>query len=139
MGDSRKRLVDVTESEWDTVLGINLTGTFLFTRAALPHLFDRGRGNVINVSSGLGRRAIAGAGPYVSSKWGLEGFTRVTALEGEEHGVNANALDPGGRVDTDIRAHLPDEERAEILPPDVMDDGPSCWPRRVPTASPGDR
>jgi 3-oxoacyl-[acyl-carrier protein] reductase len=63
MGDSRKRLVDVTEPEWDTVLGINLAGTFLFTRAALPHLFDRGRGNVINVSSGLGRRAIAGAGP----------------------------------------------------------------------------
>ncbi|MEF8840252.1 MAG: SDR family oxidoreductase [Haloarculaceae archaeon] len=73
-------------------------------------------------SSGLGRRAIAGAGAYVSSKWGLEGLTRVTALEGEEHGVNANALDPGGRVDTDIWAHLPDGERAEILPPDVMDD-----------------
>ena len=120
--DSRKRLVDVTESEWDTVLDINLKGTFLFTRAALPHMFDRGRGNVINVSSGLGRRAIAGAGPYVSSKWGLEGFTRVTALEGEDHGVNANALDPGGRVDTDIWAHLPAEERAEILPPDVMDE-----------------
>jgi 3-oxoacyl-[acyl-carrier protein] reductase len=120
--DSRKRLVDVAESEWDTVLGVNLKGTFLFTRAALPHMAERGRGNVINVSSGLGRRAIAGAGPYVSSKWGLEGLTRVTALEGEEDGVNANALDPGGRVDTDIWAHLPDEERAGILPPDVMDD-----------------
>ena len=120
--DSRKRLVDVAESEWDTVLEINLKGTFLFTRAALPHMFERERGNVINVSSGLGRRAIAGAGPYVSSKWGLEGLTRVTALEGEDHGVNANALDPGGRVDTDIWAHLPDEERAEILPPDVMDE-----------------
>ena len=120
--DSRERLVDVAESEWDTVLDINLKGTFLFTRAALPHMAERGRGNVINVSSGLGRRAIAGAGPYVSSKWGLEGLTRVTALEGEEHGVNANALDPGGRVDTDIWAHLPDEERAGILPPDVMDE-----------------
>ena len=120
--DSRKRLVDVAESEWDTVLDINLKGTFLFTRAALPHMFERGRGNVINVSSGLGRRAIAGAGPYVSSKWGLEGLTRVTALEGAEGGVNANALDPGGRVDTDIWAHLPDEERAGILPPDVMDE-----------------
>jgi 3-oxoacyl-[acyl-carrier protein] reductase len=120
--DSRKRLVDVAESEWDTVLDINLKGTFLFTRATLPHMAERGRGNVINVSSGLGRRAIAGAGPYVSSKWGLEGLTRVTALEGEEDGVNANSLDPGGRVDTDIWAHLPDEERAGILPPDVMDD-----------------
>ena len=122
MQNSRKRLVDVAESEWDTVLGVNLKGTFLFTRAALPYMFERGRGNVVNVSSGLGRRAIAGAGAYVSSKWGLEGLTRVTALEGVDGGVNANALDPGGRVDTDIWAHLPDDERAEILPPDVMDD-----------------
>ena len=122
MQDSRKRLVDVTASEWDTVLDVNLRGVFLFTRAALPHMYGAGRGNVVNVSSGLGRRAIAGAGAYVSSKWGLEGLTRVTAIEGEDHGVNANALDPGGRVDTDIWAHLPDSERAEILPPDVMDD-----------------
>ncbi|MFC6939767.1 SDR family NAD(P)-dependent oxidoreductase [Salinirubellus sp. GCM10025818] len=122
MQDSRKRLVDVAESEWDTVLGVNLKGTFLFTRAALSYMFEQGRGNVVNVSSGLGRRAIAGAGAYVSSKWGLEGLTRVTALEGADDGVNANALDPGGRVDTDIWAHLPDDERAEILPPDVMDD-----------------
>lgn len=122
MQDARKRLVDVTEDEWETVIGVNLTGVFLFTRAALPHLYAQGRGNVLNVSSGLGRHAVAGAGAYVSSKWGLEGLTRVTALEAEEHGVNANALDPGGRVNTDIWAHLPDEERKQILQPDVMDE-----------------
>ena len=85
-------------------------------------MYEQGHGNVINISSGLGRRAIAGAGPYVSSKWGLEGLTRTTALEADDRGVNANALDPGGRVDTDIWAHLPDEEREQILDPDVMDD-----------------
>jgi 3-oxoacyl-[acyl-carrier protein] reductase len=122
MQDSRKTLVDVTEDEWETVLGVNLKGVFLFTRAALPHMYAQGRGNVLNVSSGLGRHAVAGAGAYVSSKWGLEGLTRVTALEAEEHGVNANALDPGGRVNTDIWAHLPDEERERILQPDVMDE-----------------
>ena len=122
MHDSRKPLVDVTTEEWDTVLDVNLKGVFLFTRAALPQMFEQGRGNVINVSSGLGRRASAGASCYVSSKWGLEGLTRVTALESEGKGVNANALDPGGRVDTDIWAHLPAAERAEILRPDVMDE-----------------
>jgi len=122
MQDSRKQLVEVTEEEWDTVLGVNLKGVFLFTRAALPHLYASGHGNVLNVSSGLGRHAVAGAGAYVSSKWGLEGLTRVTALEAEEDGVNANALDPGGRVNTDIWAHLPEEERAQILQPDVMDE-----------------
>ncbi|WP_137291360.1 SDR family NAD(P)-dependent oxidoreductase [Natronorubrum halophilum] len=120
--DSRKGLVDVTEEEWDTVLEVNLKGVFLFTRAALPHMYEQGQGNVINISSGLGRQAMAGAGSYVASKWGLEGLTRTTALESEEYGVNANALAPGGRVDTDIWAHLPAEERERILDPDVMDD-----------------
>jgi len=131
MQDSRKRLVDVDEAEWDTVLDINLTGTFPFTRAALPHTIEQERGNVLNVSSGVGRQAIAGAGPYVSSNWGLEGLTRVTALEGEDHGVNANTLDPGGRVDTEIRAHLPDEERAEILPPFAPPSRPVPDPRPI--------
>jgi 3-oxoacyl-[acyl-carrier protein] reductase len=122
MQDDRKFIQDVSEEEYDTVLEVNLKGVFLFTREVLPHMYEHGRGNVINISSGLGRRAIAGAGSYVASKWGLEGFTRVTALEGEERGVNANALDPGGRVNTDIWAHLPDEERQQILQPDVMDE-----------------
>ena len=122
MQDERNGLLDVTDEEWDTVLEVNLTGVFYFTRETLPHMYEQGHGNVINISSGLGRRAIAGAGAYVSSKWGLEGLTRTTALEAEEYGVNANALDPGGRVDTDIWAHLPDEEREQILDPDVMDD-----------------
>lgn len=122
MQDDRKFIQDVTEEEYDTVLEVNLKGVFLFTREVLPHMYEQGRGNVINISSGLGRRAIAGAGCYVASKWGLEGFTRVTALEGEDRGVNANALDPGGRVNTDIWAHLPAKERTQILQPDVMDD-----------------
>lgn len=122
MQDDRKELTDVTEDEWDTVLEVNLKGVFLFTRAALPHMYEQASGNVVNVSSGLGRHAIGGAGAYVSSKWGLEGLTRVTALEAEDRGVTANAIDPGGRVDTDIWAHLPDEEREQILDPDVMDD-----------------
>ena len=122
MQDSRKFLQDVTEEEWDTVLEVNLKGVFLFTHEVLPHMYERERGNVINISSGLGRHAIGGAGAYVSSKWGLEGLTKVTALEGEKFDVNANALDPGGRVNTDIWAHLSAEERQEILQPDVMDD-----------------
>jgi 3-oxoacyl-[acyl-carrier protein] reductase len=122
MQDSRKELHEVTEEEWDTVLEVNLKGVFLFTNATLPVLYDQGHGNVINISSGLGRNAIDGAGAYVSSKWGLEGLTRVTALEGEDHGVNANALDPGGMVNTNIWAHLPAEDRKSILQPDVMDD-----------------
>jgi len=120
--DSRTPIHEVSVEQLDTVLEVNLRGVFLFTRAALPQMYEQGRGNVVNVSSGLGRRAIAGAGPYVGSKWGLEGLTRVTAMEGADRGVTANAVDPGGRVNTDIWAHLPRQEREEILQPDVMDD-----------------
>ncbi|ARS91439.1 SDR family oxidoreductase [Natrarchaeobaculum aegyptiacum] len=122
MTDERTELVEVSDEDWETILEVNLTGVFYFTRAALPHMYEQGHGTVLNVSSGLGRRAIAGAGPYVSSKWGLEGLTRTTALEAEDRGVTVNALDPGGRVNTDIWAHLPAEEREQILQPDVMND-----------------
>ncbi|NUC73512.1 SDR family oxidoreductase [Haloterrigena sp. SYSU A558-1] len=122
MYDGRNRLEEISEEDWDTVLEVNLKGVFLFTRAVLPHMYERESGNIVNVSSGLGRHSIAGAGPYVSSKWGLEGLTRTTALEAEDRGVNANAVDPGGRVDTAIWDHLPDDEREEILDPDVMND-----------------
>ncbi|QFU81656.1 SDR family NAD(P)-dependent oxidoreductase [Natronorubrum aibiense] len=115
-------LSDITEDEWDRVLEVNLKGVFLFTRAAVPHLYEQGHGTIINISSGLGRRAIPGAAAYVSSKWGLEGLTRATALESESYGVTVNGLDPGGRVNTDIWAHLPAAEREEILQPDVMND-----------------
>lgn len=119
--DERVPLVDVDESMWDLVLETNLKGVYLFTKLSIPHMQASERPNIINISSGLGRHAVGGAGPYVASKWGLEGLTRVVALEHEDE-INVNALDPGGRVDTDIWAHLPAEERDQILDPDVMDD-----------------
>ncbi|MFB6311054.1 MAG: SDR family NAD(P)-dependent oxidoreductase [Salinirussus sp.] len=134
MYDERRELTETSEADWRTVIDVNLTGVFLFTRATLPVMFDQGRGNIINISSGLGRSAVAGAGAYVASKWGLEGLTRVTHLEASERGVNVNALDPGGRVDTDIWGHLPEAERASILDPDVMNEAAV----RLATQGPGD-
>lgn len=122
LADGRKPIVDVTEDEWDTVLDVNLKGAFLFAREVLPRMIDRGSGNVVNVSSALGRRAEANMGPYVASKFGLEGLTRTMALECEEYGVNVNGIDPGGRVDTGFFDHVSDERRAAMRDPDVMND-----------------
>jgi 3-oxoacyl-[acyl-carrier protein] reductase len=113
---------EVSEERWRQVIDVNLTGVFLCSKAALPHMLERGSGNVINISSGLGRYAAPGYAPYNSSKHGLEGLTKTMALDYEDAGINVNALDPGGRVDTAFWDHLPDEERAEILGPDVMND-----------------
>ena len=113
---------EVSEERWRQIIDVNLTGVFLCSRAALPPMLERGRGNVINVSSGLGRYARPGYAPYNSSKHGLEGLTKTMALDYEDEGVNVNALDPGGRVNTAFWDHLPEDERSEILQPDVMND-----------------
>jgi len=103
-------------------------------------MLERGQksGQIINVSSGLGRYAISDAAAYITSKWGLEGFTQGVALEVEDDGINVNAIDPGGRVNTRIWEHLPDDERQEILQPDVMDDAAALLAAQGPDGVTGE-
>lgn len=119
--DGGSPLHEVDAADFRRILDVNLTGAFLCSKHAVPAIRDAGGGNVVNVSSGLGRRAAAEWGPYVASKWALEGLTRVQALELDPD-VNVNALDPGGRAATGFWDHLPAAEREGILDADVMDD-----------------
>jgi 3-oxoacyl-[acyl-carrier protein] reductase len=116
--DERREITEIDADDWRFIMEVNVTGPFLCAKHAVPEMET---GNVINVSSGLGRRGSAGWGPYVASKWALEGFTRTLAYEVEPE-INVNALDPGGRVETGFWDHLPEDERESILDPDVMDD-----------------
>lgn len=120
--DGGRPLAEIPDERWRHVLAVNLTGVFYCSKAVLPGMVERGRGNVVNVSSGLGRYAAPGFAPYVASKFGLEGLTRTAALDYEDDGVNVNALDPGGRVNTAFWDHLPDGERRSLLQPDVMNE-----------------
>lgn len=72
-----------------------LESPFLLIRAALPHMYGRGWGRIINVSSAHGLRASPFKSAYVSAKHGLEGLSKVTALEGGPHGVTSNCINPG--------------------------------------------
>ena len=119
--DEGRYVTDIDVDDWRLIMEVNVTGVFLCSKHAVAAMQDAGRGNVINVSSGLGRRGAPKWSPYVASKWALEGFSRSLAYE-VEPAINVNCLDPGGRVDTGFWDHLPDEERASILDPDVMDD-----------------
>ena len=74
---------------------IMLEAPFLLTRAVLPAMYARGWGRVINVSSVHGLRASPFKSAYVSAKHGLEGLSKVTALEGGPHGVTSNCINPG--------------------------------------------
>ncbi|MEF8806474.1 SDR family NAD(P)-dependent oxidoreductase [Natronomonas sp.] len=116
--DELREVPDIDAEDWRHILEVNTTGPFLCAKHAIPEM---DRGNVINISSGLGRRGEAGWAPYVASKWALEGFSRTLAYEVEPD-INVNCLDPGGRAETGFWDHLPEEEREGILDPDVMND-----------------
>lgn len=81
---------------------------FLLIRAALPHMYDRGFGRIVNVSSVHGLRASAYKVAYVTAKHALEGLSKVTALEGGPHGVTSNCVNPGY-----VRTPLVDKQIAD--------------------------
>ncbi|GEM33997.1 3-hydroxybutyrate dehydrogenase [Nocardia neocaledoniensis NBRC 108232] len=81
---------------------------FLLIRAALPHMYARGFGRIVNVSSVHGLRASAYKVAYVTAKHALEGLSKVTALEGGPHGVTSNCVNPGY-----VRTPLVDKQIAD--------------------------
>jgi 3-hydroxybutyrate dehydrogenase len=74
---------------------VMLQAPFRLVRQALPGMYARGWGRIVNISSVHGLRASAYKSAYVSAKHGLEGFTKVVAIEGAAHGVTANCVSPG--------------------------------------------
>ncbi len=87
-------LFKMTESDWDTVIGVHLKGAFNVTKAAQAHLVAKRYGRIINLSSvsALGNR---GQANYAAAKMGLQGFTRTLAIELGPFGITVNAVAPG--------------------------------------------
>ena len=103
----RVPIEEYPEGEWRQVIDANLTGPFLVTKAAIPHMPEGG--SIINVVSGVSVEGRAGWGAYSVSKFGVEGLTQILAAELEERGIRANAVDPGG-MRTGMRAAAYPEE-----------------------------
>ena len=82
-----KPFPEVTEDDWDYLMGLNLKGTFLCTTAAVSHMLKRKRGKVINMASNIGQRGHAGMVPYAASKGGVIAFTKALGRELAPHGV----------------------------------------------------
>jgi 3-oxoacyl-[acyl-carrier protein] reductase len=111
-------VVDMTDDQWNSVLGVSLTGTFLCMRAALRHLVAQGHGAVVNNASVLGWRAQAGQAHYAAAKAGVMALTRCAALEVAHSGVRVNAVAPSiamhenlsKAADEQLLAHLASQE-----------------------------
>jgi len=97
---------------------IMLEAPFLLTRAVLPGMYERGWGRVINISSAHGLRASAFKSAYVSAKHGLEGLSKVTALEGGPHGVTSNCINPGYVRTPLVEKQIADQARTHGIPED---------------------
>ena len=103
--------LETTEADWDLLVGINLTGTFLCSRAALPSMRERAWGRIVNISSIAGKRGggFLGRTPYSAAKAGVLGFTKALAREVAADGITVNAIAPGP-MDTDMTKILREDD-----------------------------
>jgi NAD(P)-dependent dehydrogenase (short-subunit alcohol dehydrogenase family) len=100
---------EVPFDEWQRIIGVNLTGTFLVCQAAIPHLLDGG-GVIVNIASNAGIKAQPYSAAYCASKAGVVHLTRVLADEYVKRGIRANCVAPGG-IDTPLQnefMHMPE-------------------------------
>lgn len=114
--------INTSDDRWDEVVGVNLRGTFLCTKAAVPHMASRGWGRVINISSksALGQGARGGSGDrasYSAAKAGVLGLTWALAYELAPHGITCNALMPS--VQSRMAAGDRPEDASPSRPQDV--------------------
>jgi NAD(P)-dependent dehydrogenase (short-subunit alcohol dehydrogenase family) len=112
----RVAIEEYPEDEWRSVLDANLTGPFLVSKAAIPHM--RESASIINVTSGVSVEGRVEWGAYSVSKFGLEGLTQILAAELKDRGIRVNSVDPGG-MRTDMRAAAyPDEDPTTRITPE---------------------
>ena len=114
-----QRVSPITEYDPDTfrlLLRLMLESPFLLVRAALPGMYAKGWGRIVNISSAHGLRASAFKSAYVSAKHGLEGLSKVTALEGAPHGVTSNCINPAYVRTPLVEKQITDQAKVHGIP-----------------------
>ena len=103
-------------AQFALILKLMVEAPFLLIRAVLPGMYSRGFGRIVNISSVHGLRASENKSAYVTAKHGLEGLSKVTALEGGPHGVTSNCVNPGYVRTPLVEKQLGDQARIHGIP-----------------------
>ena len=107
-------LLELSDSDWDQVLSINLKGAFLCTRGVLRHMLKQRWGRIINIASVVALVGNAGQANYASAKAGLIALTKTTAKEVAARSITVNAIAPGF-IDTEMTQKLSENLKQEIV------------------------
>jgi len=129
----RNPITDVSDEEWEKVIGINLTGYFNTCRDVIPFMLEQGEGRIVNISSIHGIRGTGTAATYCASKGGVENLTKQLAAEYAPKNIRVNAVNPGTirtamcQKNMDIPEILAEYEARTLLPRlGVPEDVASC-------------
>ena len=102
------------------IVRLMLESPFRLVRRVLPHMYEQGWGRVVNISSAHGLRASAYKSAYVSAKHGLEGLSKVVALEGAPHGVTSNCVNPAYVRTPLVERQIDDQARTHGISADEV-------------------
>jgi 3-oxoacyl-[acyl-carrier protein] reductase len=111
---SDRLLLRMTKDDWDRVLAVNVTGTFLVTKAVIRSMIKQRYGKIINIASVVGLTGNAGQANYAASKAGIIGFTKSCAKELGGRNITVNAIAPGF-IETSMTRDIPEEAKQNFL------------------------
>ena len=109
----QKLFTDITNEDWNAMVGVNLSGVFYCCRAALPYMIRQKAGSIVNVSSMWGICGASCEAHYSAVKAGVIGLTKALAKEEGPSGITVNCVAPGV-IDTDMMASFTAEDKAAL-------------------------
>ena len=113
--NSRKTFAELTPEDWDNMIRVNLTSAFYTCKAVVPHMLERKKGAIINMSSSAGKTAHPNAAVcYGVSKAGINSLTQKLAYDLAPHGIRVNAVCPGP-IETDMSLQWTEEYREKVF------------------------
>jgi NAD(P)-dependent dehydrogenase (short-subunit alcohol dehydrogenase family) len=107
------RVDNMSLADWDRVMGVNVTGTFLVSRAVIPHMLEGGRGAIVNLGSVAGLVGIGGMAAYCAAKGAIVNLTRQMSADYAGKGIRVNCVCPGTVGTTDLGKQLLGSDTSE--------------------------